>query len=120
SLNQRRRQGDFALFEIGTVFHPREAYAESIAAASASVSAAEARKDKSMTADEAIREEQQLAVALGGRLGVNWRSSGKGRPVDFYDLRGLAESVLEALCIKKWKIVPESDVAWLHPGRAAR
>ncbi len=61
------------------------------------------------------REEERLALALAGRTGA-WDES---RDVDFLDLKGVVETVLEHLGVAEAAWAPSRD-ALLEPGFAAR
>jgi phenylalanyl-tRNA synthetase beta chain len=67
--------------------------------------------------DAPAREEQRLAgVASGRRHPVGWSASGE--PVDFHDVKGAIEALLESLGIEQVRWVAGGP-AWLHPRSAA-
>ncbi|HET8734760.1 MAG TPA: phenylalanine--tRNA ligase subunit beta, partial [Anaeromyxobacteraceae bacterium] len=69
------------------------------------------------TDDAPAREEQRLAgVASGRRHPVGWSASGE--PVDFHDVKGALEALLESLGIDRVRWVAGGP-AWLHPRSAA-
>jgi phenylalanyl-tRNA synthetase beta chain len=82
------------LFEIGHVYLPR--------------------------AGEKLPDEpRRLAIVMtGSRTKESWQSPGKGEAIDFFDVKGVVESVLAGLHIGAAEYRP-AQVAWLHPGRSA-
>ena len=96
AYNRRQRVEEVRLYEIANTYHPRAADA----------------------ADDApAREEMRLAgVASGRRHPVGWSSGGD--PLDFHDVKGALESVLETLGIEgvRWA---SGGASWLHPRSAA-
>jgi phenylalanyl-tRNA synthetase beta chain len=94
--NLNRNVGDVQLFEQGTVF-----------------------------SGNAERVDERPALALGASGSV-WSGPERGaHPIDFYDLKGAIEEILEKFAARSFYfdtfaasagIIP----AWLHPGRAAR
>jgi phenylalanyl-tRNA synthetase beta chain len=88
--NAARGYTDVALFEVGPVFHEK-------------------------------REASQATVAAGIRAGQrtprHW--SGKSAPVDAFDAKGDALSLLDALGFDASKAVVDANPpAWFHPGQA--
>jgi len=68
-------------------------------------------------ADELPVEKSRLAALISGsRSSDFWRSAENS---DFYDIKGLLESILENLKITEVKFRAVSDIPYLHPGRAA-
>lgn len=71
---------------------------------------------------EAPIERQQVAWILAGPADASWHAP--GRLHDFYDAKGVAETILDGLGIQTWEMrAPEGD-PWpadhaLHPGRTA-
>jgi phenylalanyl-tRNA synthetase beta chain len=71
------------------------------------------------------RVDERPALSLGASGSV-W--SGPGQPaqaIDFYDLKGAIEEVLEAFALRSFyfdSFAPSAGIlpAWLHPGRSAR
>jgi phenylalanyl-tRNA synthetase beta chain len=65
------------------------------------------------------REVKFLAgVALGFDRGPHWASP--ERPVDFYDIKGCVEDLLDGLQIKGGKFIKADDIPYLHPGKASK
>jgi phenylalanyl-tRNA synthetase beta chain len=96
--NRSFGRADCALFEVGSVFLRTDAGAGEIAA----------------LADEPLRA---CAVLAGHRPA--WL--GPARPWDFYDAKGLAEALIAALVGEvAVEVVRATDIAYLHPGAAAR
>ncbi len=63
-------------------------------------------------------ERRLLAVALAGlRSSMSW-SSGR-ESFDVFDVKGVIETLLERLGVRRWSITPHAHPL-LHPGRAAR
>lgn len=89
NFNQGRR--DVKLFEIGRVFKS--------------------------TGEEARPEEREVAglVMSGAAAPEAWRSA---RQVDFYDLKGAVEAVMNGLNVSGFTI-DRASVEYLHPGQAA-
>ena len=92
--NLHRRNTDLRLFEVGRVFLPREG--------------------------EPLPEEpRRLAGAMAGqRSPLHWACQTSG--VDFFDLKGAVEGLLEALRIPDIRYTGAHCPAFLCPGRAAR
>lgn len=90
--NLARQQTRIRLFEVGRVF---------------------------AAADDAPRETLRIAaVACGAALAEQWSS--ERREVDFHDLKGDLESLRALAGTADLALQPAGDLAWLHPGRAAR
>jgi phenylalanyl-tRNA synthetase beta chain len=97
AYNRRQRVEDVRLYELASVYH-RPAAGE--------------------VGDAPAREELRLGgVALGRRHPVGWATGGE--PLDFADLKGALEGLLEALGIEgaRWSHGREP---WLHPRSASR
>jgi phenylalanyl-tRNA synthetase beta chain len=94
SYNRARQQERVRLFELGRSFHEK-------------------------TTDFS-GEVDRLAMAMVGSADTEQWGAGK-RPADFHDLKGDLEALI-ALGGEshRWCFEPATDVAWLHPGRAAR
>lgn len=87
-----------ALYELGPVFLP---------------------KDGSQLPDEP----QRLAIVLSGRrTDAAWDDPLGAKPpqYDFYDLKGVVESLAADLHLSKVAFEPEKDLPHLHPGRSAK
>jgi phenylalanyl-tRNA synthetase beta chain len=107
SLNQRRQERDVMLFEVANVFHPLH-------------ETAPPRPDgKKPLAADLSREETRVAAVWGGSAGFDWRLPRKERPVDFFDMKGVAEALLEVLRVQA-TFEADAETPWLHPGRAGR
>ena len=90
--NLRRFQEEIRLFEVGKAY------------------------GKSMT--EGHFEEHRIGIALHGRR-TPWAWKGGGEPLDFHDVKGIAESVLRLLGSGPLHFVPAADRPYLEPGRSA-
>ncbi|MCH8842927.1 MAG: phenylalanine--tRNA ligase subunit beta [SAR324 cluster bacterium] len=90
-----RFQPRVAIFETGAVFHPR--------------------------AGQELPDEPRKVAALltGARDPASWLAAGEDAPFGFYDIKGVAESLLAGLEISaaRWE---RSDDPAHHPGRSAR
>ncbi len=96
AYNRRQRVEEVRIYEIASTYHPRAADA---------------------TDDTPAREELRLAgVASGRRHPVGW--SAGGDPLDFHDVKGALEPLLETLGIEGVRWVP-GGASWLHPRSAA-
>ncbi len=92
--NLSRKNSNLKLFELKKVFLPQEG-------------------------ERLPREVKLLAgVAVGFDRGPHWASP--QRPVDFYDIKGCVEDLLDTLQIKDAKFVKAEDVPYLHPGKASK
>lgn len=93
NLNERER---VLIFEVGRVYLP--------------------------VAEQVLPQEpRRLAIILAGTRAQRSWLSGDGAMLDFFDLKGLLELVLERLGIlKRSRFVALSDDQRFHPGRAAR
>ncbi len=94
--NQRKGTGDVHLYEIGAVWWT-----------------ADGRKQP--------KERTVVAGVLAGRWHrPSWDETGDAREagLDFFDGKGLVETVCEELGIAKWR-VRAAERAWLQPGRSA-
>ena len=91
--NGRHGLRDVALYELGRVFVPVDV--------------------KGRQPDEVER----LGVVLTGRREQHW--SGTGRPVDFFELKGVVEDLCAALGLDVAIVGATDAPSWLHPGAAA-
>jgi len=92
--NLSRKNTNLKLFELKKVFLPREG-------------------------EKLPREVKFLAgVTLGFDKGPHWASP--QRPVDFYDIKGCVEDLLDMLQITEARFVRAEDVPYLHPGKASK
>jgi phenylalanyl-tRNA synthetase beta chain len=95
AYNRRQRVEDVRLYEVASTYHPRRPGA---------------------TTDAPAHEELHVAgVASGRRHPVGWSSSGE--PVDFHDLKGAIEALLEAIGVEGVRWV-QGGPSWLHPRSA--
>ncbi|MDK2972607.1 MAG: phenylalanyl-tRNA synthetase beta chain [Candidatus Sumerlaeota bacterium] len=62
-------------------------------------------------------ERPWLAVALCGQRPGDWKTP--AREMDFYDLKGIAETLLDRLGLGRIVIESAKDIGHLHPGKAA-
>lgn len=94
--NHNRKQPDLALFEIGNLFHTQEE-----------------------TLTKQPQERPVLGLLLSGRKGSKqWNV--QPAKVDFFDLKGALETVLDYLGIRADDIAYEANgPAGFHPGRSA-
>jgi phenylalanyl-tRNA synthetase beta chain len=92
--NLSRKNSNLKLFELKKVFIPKEG--------------------------ERLPEEIKYLVglAMGFDRDSHWAFS--QRPVDFYDIKGCVEDLLDALQIKGAKFNKADDIPYLHPGKASR
>jgi phenylalanyl-tRNA synthetase beta chain len=96
AYNRRQRVEDARLYEIANTYHPR----------------GEGASD-----DAPARETLRLAgVATGRRHPVGWSAGGDS--IDFHDVKGALEALLETLGIEGARFVP-GGATWLHPRSAA-
>ena len=92
--NRHRSEGDLALFEIGSVFLHGGGKLEQLPA-----------------------EKARLALLLAGnRVAPSWTD--RGRPADFYDLKGLIERLADRLGLPELAWTP-ARLDGFHPGRTA-
>lgn len=70
--------------------------------------------------DDVLPEEPvHLGILLtGARQQLNWQGDGSANAVDFYDLKGVIESLLHALHIEDYSYERASHTSF-HPGRSA-
>ncbi len=61
-------------------------------------------------------ERRTLGIALSGPLSRSWLEP--GRDADFYDLKGIIETLLDGLKVTDYRFVPARQ-ATFHPGRCA-
>jgi len=89
--NKSRRIEDVNIFEIGRIFTP--------------------------TNELLPKETNMLSILITGKAwkGWNWGTI----PLDFYYLKGMGEQIAESFNLS-FEFLPGTEVAFLHPGRAAR
>jgi phenylalanyl-tRNA synthetase beta chain len=92
--NVSRKNSNLKLFELKKVFLPQ--------------------------GEEKLPEEIKYLVglAMGFDRDPHWAFS--PRPVDFYDIKGCVEDLLDTLQIKEAKFNKVEDVPYLHPGKTSR
>lgn len=88
--NRNRQQANVRLFEIGKTFTPNGSKAA-----------------------DAIQTETAAAVLCGLASPEQWGTA--ARPVDFYDVKGIAETLLAGEAV----VYQRSQKPWLHPGLSA-
>jgi phenylalanyl-tRNA synthetase beta chain len=92
--NLSRKNSNLKLFELKKVFLPQEG-------------------------ERLPKEVKILAgVAMGFDRDPHWAFS--PRSVDFYDVKGCVEDLLDALMVKGARFNQAGDVPYLHPGKASR
>lgn len=94
ALNQSRNESSIALFEVGKVWPPDAKHADPEA------------------------ERTEAVAAIVGPLPPTW--SAAGRDYDYYDLKGVVESVLAQFEGAAPEFQPLTDSPVLHPGRSAK
>ncbi len=68
--------------------------------------------------NERPAEIERLAlVATGARNEADWQ--GSSTRLDFYDLKGAVETLIESMGLPVIEIAPLEEISYLHPGRAA-
>jgi phenylalanyl-tRNA synthetase beta chain len=93
--NQNRGNSDLHLFEIGKGFRFGDMAAPCV-------------------------EEEALAIGvMGASRAASWRAGRQSRPVDFFDLKGVLETLFAELGVADVEWVPGGPPL-LHPGRSAR
>ncbi|MFO7577552.1 MAG: phenylalanine--tRNA ligase subunit beta [Pelovirga sp.] len=91
--NLNYRSSDLRLFELRPVFLP------------------------AVDSDEACRERLCLTAVLSGRRSPEgWAQS--GAPVDFYDLKGVVESLLAGFAVTDARFDAQQSQPYLHPGKS--
>jgi phenylalanyl-tRNA synthetase beta chain len=99
AYNRRQRVEDVRLYELASIYEPR------------------AGGSGGAEGDAPAHEELRLAGVAGGRRHpVGWSTGGE--PLDFHDLKGALEALLEALGIDGVRWV-HGGAPWLHPRSAA-
>jgi phenylalanyl-tRNA synthetase beta chain len=92
--NISRKNSNLKLFELKKVFLPQEG-------------------------ERLPKEVKFLAgLAMGLERDPHWAFS--PRPVDFYDIKGCVEDLLDGLQIKEAKFSKVDDIPYLHPGKASK
>lgn len=91
ALNRNRQQNRVRLFEVGHVFHQGK--------------------------DGPVETMRLAGVATGTAALEQWGE--KKRALDFFDIKGDVESLLELTNLPDAFATTPSDASWLHPGQAA-
>ena len=92
--NLSRKNEDLKLYEVGNTYHAL-----------------------SLPLTSHPKEECRLCgVMVGRRDGTEWCHSRE--MVDFFDVKGIVESLLSGLGLPEWQI-QRSEAPWLHPGKQA-
>ncbi len=92
--NRRQRVEDVRLYEIASVYHTHHD-----------------------PKDRPTAESVEVAAVLCGRRSPAGWAAGGSEPLDFYDAKGAAQAVLEALGVEvRWRA---SGDGWLHPRTSA-
>ena len=92
--NISRKNSNLKLFELKKVFIPQEG-------------------------ERLPRETKSLVgLAMGFDRDSHWAFS--PRPVDFFDIKGCVEDLLDALQVRGVKYHKAEDIPYLHPGKASR
>ncbi|MFX3633006.1 MAG: phenylalanine--tRNA ligase subunit beta [Candidatus Pristimantibacillus sp.] len=95
TYNRNRKNESAAIFEIGSVFHTDEEQLTRLP-----------------------QEKHRLAVLLtGNRIDAQWNR--KSVPVDFYDAKGVLETVIEVLGLTASVHYESAQPTHFHPGRTA-
>ncbi len=93
SRNTARKNKDLAFFEVGRIFTPLEG-------------------------EELPRETLTLAAGVMGKTRSGWQT--EAGEMDFYYLKGVLETLMDALNIVNYSVVPERENPSYHPGRTAK
>jgi phenylalanyl-tRNA synthetase beta chain len=93
AYNLARQHTRVGIFEVGRTFIP-----------------------KSLPLTEFPEEPRVLCAVLSGKRNeLNWNESHDG--VDFYDMKGILEGLMEKLQVNDYKLVPSNE-PFLHPGKS--
>lgn len=92
-FNFRRDLFDLQLFEIGASYHQGET-------------------------PSTTRELLWLVAGISGNIHANWYEG--RREVNFYDIKGVAQNLLEVAGITRYQVEPATGIHWLHPGKSAQ
>lgn len=93
SRNTSRKNKDLAFFEVGRLFKP-------------------------LAGEKLPKETLALSVGVMGKTTGSWSS--KPQEMDFYYLKGILETLFDALNISNYGLIPEKGHPSFHPGRTAR
>lgn len=122
--NQNRGVLDPRLFEIGKYYiAPPEASEEAPKADAAPASAPAPSAAEGCAASvpddlpPAAEEKTALLVAVAGSGKEAWNAP--AHETDFYEIKGIAELLLDQMGMQDAALVPVEDCPYLHPGRSA-
>ena len=93
--NQNRGNSNLRLFEISRTFHFGD------------------------MADPCVEYETLILALMGTKSEAAWRETATGE-WDFFDMKGILESLFEGLGITKYKFSDKNTPPFLHPGRSAQ
>lgn len=117
--NSKRNKAGLRFFEIGRRYLPSALAPKGGTRFSASVVPTCAAVGKEASAGQELPDERRtIALALSGPAETSWIPE-LARPADFYDLKGILETLLAGLTIKNYRFVPAEHPIF-HPGRCAR
>ena len=68
--------------------------------------------------DEGAAEKMLLMAGMCGQKFSSWRE--RGKPIDFYDVKGVAVALLDVLGLQNAQIERLKDAGHYHPGRCAK
>nr|BBH90453.1 phenylalanine--tRNA ligase beta subunit [Thermosporothrix sp. COM3] len=91
--NSKRNEAGLRFFEIGRRYLPAQ------------------------QANEQPDERRSVSIAMSGPAAISWINE-LSRPADFYDLKGVIETLLEGLHISEYRFTPTQHPTF-HPGRCA-
>lgn len=92
SRNTARKNKDLAFFEVGRLFTPTDG-------------------------EKLPKETLTLVAGVMGKTTGGWET--RAVDMDFFYLKGVVETLLDSLNIKKYNMVPETANPSFHPGRTA-
>lgn len=95
ALNYNRRNSEAALYEIGKVYIKPEEVGEP------------SSDPKYLGENELPQEIKKLTIGQ------------YGKDVDFFTMKGLIETLMEALHVEKFEFTRNSELEFMHPGRTA-
>lgn len=68
------------------------------------------------TKDRCTKEERRVSGLISGLRGEGWNIIKE--EVDFYDVKGVVEGLLEGIGCEGTTFIPRDDIPYLHPGRS--
>jgi phenylalanyl-tRNA synthetase beta chain len=101
--NLARQARSVALFEVGRVFHHGSAQALTLSR-------------KSGRTETVVLEPERVGFVLSGAALPAF--PGEGRDFDFFDAKGVVESLMESLGVEEWDVKGSADRPF-HPARSA-